>query len=265
MFDKQFKYNEITNTWTVNLKPRYDHALPDDDEMDEDDNQIIKNTGDINIDTTTYFQEQTQNITQNGDYIYEQNENGAWHLELKPQDSTEPTDVNINISSPPVEFEQSNITNNGYYLMNKNSTTNKYEPVQSTSSNYNLNVNVTIPKINIKYINNSSSSNNTISISNMNYNSSSTNITIPANNILIMIKPGVYSLSASNIEISIYSTKNNSTTYTVPNETYYYVFPYNYIVLYDENKSRIMYVYTLYPNSVFSTFLSENKFNLILN
>lgn len=103
MFDKQFNYNEITNTWTVNLKPRYDHALPDDDEMDEDNNNnsIIKNTGDINIDTTTYFQQETQNITQNGEYIYEQNENGAWHLELKSQDSTEPTDVNINISIPP--------------------------------------------------------------------------------------------------------------------------------------------------------------------
>lgn len=67
--------------------------------MDEDNNPIIKNTGDINIDTTTYFQQETQNITQNGDYIYEQNENGAWHLELKPQDSTEPTDVNININT----------------------------------------------------------------------------------------------------------------------------------------------------------------------
>lgn len=70
--------------------------------MDEDNNPIIKNTGDINIDTTTYFQEQTQNITQNGEYIYEQNENGAWHLELKPQDSTEPTDVNINITPPSI-------------------------------------------------------------------------------------------------------------------------------------------------------------------
>lgn len=70
--------------------------------MDEDNNPIIKNTGDINIDTTTYFQQETQNITQNGDYIYEQNENGAWHLELKPQDSTEPTDVNINITPPSI-------------------------------------------------------------------------------------------------------------------------------------------------------------------
>lgn len=124
MFDKQFNYNEITNTWTVNLKPRYDHALPDDDEMDEDNNNnsIIKNTGDINIDTTTYFQEQTQNITQNGDYIYEQNENGAWHLELKSQDSTEPTDVNINI--PITNNTITNLTakgyqqdENGYYIM----------------------------------------------------------------------------------------------------------------------------------------------------
>lgn len=90
--------------------------------MDEDDNPIIKNTGDINIDTTTYFQQETQNITQNGDYIYEQNENGAWHLELKSQDSTEPTDVNINI--PITNNTITNLTakgyqqdENGYYIM----------------------------------------------------------------------------------------------------------------------------------------------------
>lgn len=72
--------------------------------MDEDNNNpIIKNTGDINIDTRTYFQKETQNITQNGDYIYEQNEDGAWHLESKPQDSTEPTDVQINIP-PTINF-----------------------------------------------------------------------------------------------------------------------------------------------------------------
>lgn len=75
--------------------------------MDEDNNNpIIKNTGDINIDTRTYFQKETQNITQNGDYIYEQNENGAWHLESKPQDSTEPTDVKINISIPTLEISK---------------------------------------------------------------------------------------------------------------------------------------------------------------
>lgn len=137
MFDKQFKYNEITNTWTVNLKPRYDHALPDDDEMDEDNNPIIKNTGDINIDTTTYFQQETQNITQNGDYIYEQNENGAWHLELKPQDSTEPTDVNINISSTPIyPTITSPIENNGYYKFNGNTL------ITGTDQDYNINVEV---------------------------------------------------------------------------------------------------------------------------
>jgi hypothetical protein len=89
--------------------------------MDEDNNPIIKNTGDINIDTRTYFQKETQNITQNGDYIYEQNENGAWHLESKPQDSTEPTDVKIEINKivyyDPTKFIiRLNGTSQNYYI-----------------------------------------------------------------------------------------------------------------------------------------------------
>lgn len=101
--------------------------------MDEDGNPIIKNTGDINIDTTTYFQDNTQDINDNGEYIYEQNENGAWHLVLKPQSSTEPTDVNIDIPPPTIT---SPIENNGYYKFNGNTLIN------GTSSDYNLNVNV---------------------------------------------------------------------------------------------------------------------------
>lgn len=101
--------------------------------MDEDNNPIIKNTGDINIDATTYFQQETQNITQNGNYIYEQNENGAWHLELKPQDSTEPTDVKINISPPTIITP---IQNNGYYKFNGNTL------ISGTDQDYNININV---------------------------------------------------------------------------------------------------------------------------
>lgn len=101
--------------------------------MDEDGNPIIKNTGDINIDTTTYFQDNTQDINDNGEYIYEQNENGAWHLVLKPQGSTEPTDVNIDIPPPTITTP---IENNGYYKFNGNNLIN------GTSSDYNLNVQV---------------------------------------------------------------------------------------------------------------------------
>lgn len=103
--------------------------------MDEDNNPIIKNTGDINIDTTTYFLKDTQNITQNGDYIYEQNENGAWYLQLKPQDSTEETDVNINIPPPTIT---SQIQNNGYYKFNDNWN----GLISGTNQDYNINVEV---------------------------------------------------------------------------------------------------------------------------
>lgn len=233
--------------------------------MDEDNNPIIKNTGDINIDTTTYFQQETQNITQNGDYIYEQNENGAWHLELKPQDSTEPTDVNINISSPPVEFEQSNITNNGYYLMNKNSTTNKYEPIQSTSSNYDLNINVN-SKINIKYISNSSSSpNNLIAIKDTNWvTGGSQNVTVPANSLLITIIPKEQT-DDTNETFQIFCSGNSSYTETIGSGRYYYILSGRNLYLFDENENNFLYINISSALRYESFYFNKNNFNLIFD
>lgn len=238
--------------------------------MDEDNNPIIKNTGDINIDTTTYFQQETQNITQNGDYIYEQNENGAWHLELKPQDSTEPTDVNINISSPPVEFEQSNITNNGYYLMNKNSTTNKYEPVLSTPSNYNLNINVnsspTPSKINIKYV--GKIGDTPFDISNYNYNNSSSSISVsvPKSKTLIVLTPDYDYNNNSVISISKYDNNDSGAiSRYVIGYSYYYIFDPSSLYVYDENQS-IINICTFSSNRQYiNSYFSKDKFNLILN
>lgn len=231
--------------------------------MDEDNNPIIKNTGDINIDTTTYFQEQTQNITQNGDYIYEQNENGAWHLELKPQDSTEPTDVNINISSPPVEFEQSNITNNGYYLMNKNSTTNKYEPVLSTPSNYDLNINITPTqsKINIKSF--AYTPNSIISINSI--NASTTNVTVPPNNSLVYF----YDFSNDKYKIYFYINRSSSNvTRYLNGYSRYYIGSgsSNSLYLYDDNNNEIMeFLMNQSVSSILESYFNKNHYNLILD
>jgi hypothetical protein len=237
--------------------------------MDEDNNPIIKNTGDINIDTTTYFQEQTQNITQNGDYIYEQNENGAWHLELKPQDSTEPTDVNINVSST-VEFEQSNITNNGYYLMNKNSTTNKYEPVLSTPSDYDINVNI-LSKINIKYFGtyaSFSAGTSPVAISNMNYNDSDSSISvqIPTSSILLEINPEYSNFSGNVIRFRIYRTSSQtSPSLSIGINCYYHIFyGGSDIICYNENQEKIMFLDGVYNTNV-NTYFSKSNFNLIFN
>jgi hypothetical protein len=147
--------------------------------MDEDNNPIIKNTGDINIDTTTYFQQETQNITQNGDYIYEQNENGAWHLELKPIDSTEQTDVNINISSTPIyPTITSPIESNGYYKFDGNTL------ISGTEQDYNLYVNT--PPISNKvvfYSMNHGGNNYLFST----FSNTSSTISLPANSTTLLI------------------------------------------------------------------------------
>lgn len=225
--------------------------------MDEDNNPIIKNTGDINIDTTTYFQQETQNITQNGDYIYEQNENGAWHLELKPQDSTEPTDVNINISSTPIyPTITSPIENNGYYKFDGNTL------VSGTDQDYNLNVNVlpTSTKINLTSF--SSESGNYL-FTNM--------ITSTERTIQINYKNSMFFIRQTNSSYQLFLKTNNFSSSAInqslENGDKYIIINSltNYINLNDDNNNTIIKLWENDTNDRNYSLMEiyKSKFNII--
>lgn len=227
--------------------------------MDENDNPIIKNTGDINIDTTTYFQEQTQNITQNGEYIYEQNENGAWHLELKPQDSIEPTDININIPPPTIT---SQIQNNGYYKFNDNWN----GLVSGTSSDYNLNINVNSnPLINIKYVKQDYYSDIYEIKGNFIYNNTGRYINVPSKCSLIFFDP----TPNNYYQINYITNQTTSTTSTSVYENSYYYIINKYdtnIILLDENRNEVLNIIDIYTDTYATRIrLYKNCFNIILN
>lgn len=225
--------------------------------MDEDGNPIIKNTGDINIDTTTYFQDNTQDINDNGEYIYEQNENGAWHLVLKPQGSTEPTDVNIDIPPPTITTP---IENNGYYKFNGNNLIN------GTSSDYNLNVQVN-SKINIKYYNNSTNS-SPILLRNMIYNNTTTSVSIGNNRILIYINKTAVGWSIK----SLVNKSGYNTSYSILGNSYYSILNIlnddeKVVYLFDENQNKICILYDGNATDGYESYmiLYDRFFNLIFD
>ena len=231
--------------------------------MDEDGNPIIKNTGDINIDTTTYFQDGTQNINNNGKYIYEQNENGAWHLELKPQGSTEPTDVNIDIPPPTITNP---ITSNGYYKFDGNNNL-----INGTSSDYNLNINVQNNKFYITSI--------IVGTNNENIASSNTNWTYYTNYSNQTFSTGTEVITIyknttdNNYVIKLYHNINNNSisifgktwVFTKDTDTYYSALRFidennNFLFsMMDDNSSEISISYN---NDSNQTVLNSNIFSL---
>lgn len=229
-------------------------------------------------------------INSNGTYILGQNDQDPDDLEMdeeltsNPNQSlilsktgtrdTTPTFVlgkfNVNVPQS-VEFEQSNITNNGYYLMNKNSNTNKYEPVQSTSSDYNLNINIpqtTNPKINISYIRCYS---NNYALNTFTYSSSYPTINLSPGYGVLVIK-----IESNDYNIRYrYNNTNSNISIELNSGIYYKIFitgEYDKSVLFKENNLNNNYVISLsmLKSSVtmgdfIILLLNKNNFNLIFD
>lgn len=209
----------------------------------------------IEFDTTVTFNE--LNVNESGTYLLS-NISGY---------ANEDTDfyLPISVTHPSVSFEHSDITTNGYYKMQLNGLTNKYEPHSAISSDYDLNVNVN-PKTRITKIKTSLNSQDEYTLNDFenNYSGESLDVNINPGEVLLIIEDGdpskylIYVFSNSSSIKRGFSIPNNSKFITLS------ITSDNKIYFYDNKNQNIFNIYYKYiDDEIQKIELSTRKFLIV--